>query len=393
MLQEINKQIDNINKSIEWIKVNKPEDFKQRYLQLVDDRRTLKKIKTATTNNPGIAAFGKSQVGKSYLISCLLQGRDTEGKDLPFMVKAGEKSYNFVYKINPPSEEGGGRESTGVVSRFSSFKRENTLYNLNLPVLVKPFTVTDIIIILSDSYFNDFGDYTTLGESEIKELCQLWENKYENSPIVNGAVVCADDIINIKYYFEKHINNAQTFNRSAIFDRLALLIDKIPMSDYSSVFSTFWNNETTFTTLFSKLVSILNTFNFSDSLYLPIESVLHEGIRENTIMSVQCLKQLFQASPQYTCDVYVNEGGSFERRAKDMPKSDVAAICSEVVYRIDEDFLSSSRPYKWCYMAKDVQDEITQLIFLTNITRKWVSTFCSIATTTRTTMLQDSISC
>lgn len=359
MLQEINKQIDNINKSIEWIKVNKPEDFKQRYLQLVDDRRTLKKIKTATTNNPGIAAFGKSQVGKSYLISCLLQGRDTEGKDLPFMVKAGEKSYNFVYKINPPSEEGGGRESTGVVSRFSSFKRENTLYNLNLPVLVKPFTVTDIIIILSDSYFNDFGDYTTLGESEIKELCQLWENKYENSPIVNGAVVCADDIINIKYYFEKHINNAQTFNRSAIFDRLALLIDKIPMSDYSSVFSTFWNNETTFTTLFSKLVSILNTFDFSDSLYLPIESVLHEGIRENTIMSVQCLKQLFQASPQYTCDVYVNEGGSFERRAKDMPKSDVAAICSEVVYRIDEDFLSSSRPYKWCYMAKDVQDEIT----------------------------------
>ena len=98
MLQEINKQIDNINKSIEWIKVNKPGDFKQRYLRLVDDRRTLKKIKTAVANNPGIAAFGKSQVGKSYLISCLLQGRDSEGKDLPFMVKAGEKSYNFPLK-------------------------------------------------------------------------------------------------------------------------------------------------------------------------------------------------------------------------------------------------------------------------------------------------------
>ena len=243
MLQEINKQIDNINKSIEWIKVNKPGDFKQRYLQLVDDRRTLKKIKTAVANNPGIAAFGKSQVGKSYLISCLLQGRDLEGKDLPFMVKAGEKSYNFVYKINPPSEEGGGRESTGVVSRFSSFKREKTLYNQNLPVLVKPFTVTDIIIILADSYFNDFGDYTTPGESEIKELCEQWEAKYENLPAINKTVVCADDIINMKYYFEKHVNNAQTFNRSAIFDRLALLIDKIPMSDYADIFSTFWNKE------------------------------------------------------------------------------------------------------------------------------------------------------
>ena len=359
MLQEINKQIDNINKSIEWIKVNKPGDFKQRYLQLVDDRRTLKKIKTAVANNPGIAAFGKSQVGKSYLISCLLQGRDSEGKDLPFMVKAGEKSYNFVYKINPPSEEGGGRESTGVVSRFSSFKREKTLYNQNLPVLVKPFTVTDIIIILADSYFNDFGDYTTPGESEIKELCEQWEAKYENLPAINKTVVCADDIINMKYYFEKHVNNAQTFNRSAIFDRLALLIDKIPMSDYADIFSTFWNNEKTFTTLFLKLTDILKIFNFSDSLYMPIESVLHEGIRENTIMSVQCLKQLFQADSQYTCDVHVNEDGNYERRAKDIPKSDIAAICSEVVYRIDEDFLSSSRPYKWNNMAKDVQDEIT----------------------------------
>ena len=359
MLQEINKQIDNINKSIEWIKVNKPGDFKQRYLQLVDDRRTLKKIKTAVANNPGIAAFGKSQVGKSYLISCLLQGRDLEGKDLPFMVKAGEKSYNFVYKINPPSEEGGGRESTGVVSRFSSFKREKTLYNQNLPVLVKPFMVTDIIIILADSYFNDFGDYTTPGESEIKELCEQWETKYENLPAINNTVVCADDIINMKYYFEKHVNNAQTFNRSAIFDRLALLIDKIPMSDYADIFSTFWNNEKTFTTLFLKLTDILRIFNFSDSLYMPIESVLHEGIRENTIMSVQCLKQLFQADPQYTCDIYVNEDGNYERRAKDIPKSDIAAICSEVVYRIDEDFLSSSRPYKWNNMAKDVQDEIT----------------------------------
>ena len=74
MLQEINKQIDNINKSIEWIKVNKPEDFKQRYLQLVDDRRTLKKIKTAAANNPGIAAFWQKS-GRQILSDKLLIAR------------------------------------------------------------------------------------------------------------------------------------------------------------------------------------------------------------------------------------------------------------------------------------------------------------------------------
>lgn len=104
MLQEIRNQIDNINQSLAWIRKNKEEDYYQRFLQLVDNRRTLKKIESAIANNPGIAAFGKSQVGKSYLISCLLQGRDRDGKDVPFMVRAGNESYNFIYKINPPSQ-------------------------------------------------------------------------------------------------------------------------------------------------------------------------------------------------------------------------------------------------------------------------------------------------
>ena len=192
------------------------------------------------------------------------------------MVRAGNDSYNFIYKINPPSEEGGGRESTGVVSRFSSFSRDETLYNVDLPILVKTFSVTDIILILSDSYFNDFSDYTTPGETEIKDLCDSWEDKYKIPLSLVPGMVSADDILNIKFYFEKHINNAQTYNKSAIFDKLALVIDKIPTSDYAEVFSNLWNKEPVFTRLFTKLVSILQRFNFSETLYLPIQSVLHD---------------------------------------------------------------------------------------------------------------------
>lgn len=359
MLQEIRNQIDNINQSLAWIRKNKEEDYYQRFLQLVDNRRTLKKIESAIANNPGIAAFGKSQVGKSYLISCLLQGRDRDGKDVPFMVRAGNESYNFIYKINPPSEKGGGKESTGVVSRFSSFSRDETLYNADLPILIKTFSVTDIIMILSDSYFNDFSDYTTPGETEIKDLCDSWEDKYKIPLSLVPGMVSADDILNIKFYFEKHINNAQTYNKSAIFDKLALVIDKIPTSDYAEVFSNLWNKEPVFTRLFTKLVSILQRFNFSETLYLPIQSVLHEGIKENTIMSVQCLMQLFQATPQYTCDVYLRENGQFTQCASAIPKSEMCAICSEVVYKIDQEFLSSSRPYKWENMDAEVQPMIT----------------------------------
>lgn len=360
MKAQITPQIEHINRSLAWIKANRPNEYRQRFLQLVQARRTLKKILAAASNNPGIAAFGKSQVGKSYLISCLLQGRDQDGKDVPFMVSAGERKYNFVYKINPPSEEGGGRESTGVVSRFSSLRRDPSLYNPDFPVLVKTFSVTDIILILADSYFNDFGDYTTLGESEIQELCRQWDETYGNKRENVQEVMCADDILNIKSYFEKHVNNAQAFNRSPMFDRLALLIDRIPVDDFADVFSNLWNKEECFTALFLRLLEILQTFRFSATLHLPIEAVLHEGIRENTIMSVQCLKQFFESDSPYRTDVYVRtDDNRYEKCASQMPKSEICAICSEVVYKIDAAFLQSARPYQWQNMDPQVGRLVT----------------------------------
>ena len=162
MITKIKEQIAHINESLEWIKKNKPQDFDQKYIQLIELRRSLSKVLTASYNNPGIAAFGKSQVGKSYLISCLLQDN---GK--PFMVKAGEELYNFVYKINPPSDNGGGKESTGVITRFSSFSRNPKSYSELYPVLVRAFSATDLIIVIADSYFKDFKDYEILEEAWI----------------------------------------------------------------------------------------------------------------------------------------------------------------------------------------------------------------------------------
>ena len=90
----IDSLIKIINDSLVWIKKNRPNDYDQKFLQLVDHRRILRRVENAAKYNPGIAAFGKSQVGKSYLISCLLQDN---GK--PFMVKTNKDEYNFVFLI------------------------------------------------------------------------------------------------------------------------------------------------------------------------------------------------------------------------------------------------------------------------------------------------------
>ena len=297
------KQIENINNCLKWVKDFKPEDYPQRFLQLVNNRKILRCIAEAEENNPGIAAFGKSQVGKSYLISCLLQDN---GK--PFLVYSGDKAYDFVFQINPPSEEGGGRESTGVVSRFSSFKRRPDDYNRDLPVLVKTFSLTDIILILSDTYFNDL-DYKSLSQTDIEQLTDGFTAQYSSKTTFDYPVICADDVLYMKDYFKKNINNAQTFSNAAFFDKLALIIEKVPKNEYLNIFAYIWNNDANINRLYKRLFDILNKFDFARYVYLPIEAVVHQGVRENTIMSVQCLKQLFNAQSDYLTDAPARCGG------------------------------------------------------------------------------------
>ena len=350
MIETINSQISVINDALAWIKKNKNEHYEQRFMQLVECRKELKKIRNAEENNPGIAAFGKSQVGKSYLISCLLQDN---GK--PFMVKAGSDTYNFVFDINPPSEEGGGRESTGVVSRFSSFKRHPEAYNQDLPVLVNTFSLTDIIIILSDSYFNDFANYTTMSEKDIDQLCSRLADEYMGKQSVSNAVISPDDILYMNDYFAKHINNAQAFNNSSFFTKLALIIDKIPSSEYGAIFANLWHQDANITRIYNCIFNILKTFDFARYIYLPIGAVLHKGVRENTIMSVQCLKQLFEAHTEHLTDAYIRTGdGNYVKRASNMPKSAICAICSEVVFKIEDSFLSSKSRYDFSHISNDV---------------------------------------
>jgi len=352
MALDIKRQIQNINNSLKWIKEYHPEQYDSRFLQLVECRKVLKKLDAAKDENPGIAAFGKSQVGKSYLVGSLLQDN---GK--PFMVKAGNEEYDFVENINPPSAEGGGVESTGVVSRFSSFKRHPERYNVDYPVLVKLFSLTDIILTLADDYYNDYANFNVVEVEEVDALCQQLQQEYANKTALISCPITADDVLSMKDYCAKHINNAQAFNstRAAFFDRVALFIERVPANEYLKVFSLLWKNNTNFTKLYNILFDTLRTFSFERFIYLPIEAVLHGGVRENTIMSVQCLKQLLDNNNSIVTDAYIrDENGQMKKCATAMAKSRICAVCSEVIYKIEDSFLNSSGKYDFTYVADDV---------------------------------------
>lgn len=374
MTIDIKKQIELINESLEWIKTYHPEHYDTRFLQLIECRKVLNIMLTATENNPGIAAFGKSQVGKSYLIGCLLQKKDNlSDKRKSFMIKAGNQEYEFVKTINPPSTEGGGIESTGVASRFTSFKRNLEAYNEEYPVLVKLFSLADIINVLAEEYYNNLTDYKSPDSDEIEKLYLRLSNSYSARKPAEHPIITADDVLCMKDYFASHINPAQILNstRVAFFDRLALIIEKVPYTEYLSIFSFIWNNDSSINRLYNELYNTLRLFDFARYIYLPIEAVLHNDNPENTIMSVQCLNRLFVNDAKYVTDVYVKEDKKMIKRATGISKSKICAVCSEAIFKIEEDFLSGTDKYAFECIGEKVkpllnQNEIQMSVFRDN---------------------------
>ena len=170
MALEIKKQIENINKGMRWIKKNHPEHYEKWFLQMVEERRKLIRIADVEQDNPAIAAYGVSQVGKSYLMNCMLQKNGQ-----PFMLEAGETKYNFIEEMNPKTDN---TEATGVVTRFTSFSKTPNLYCEDYPIIMRCLSVADIVLVVSDGYYNDLIGYTTFSESELTEMADGIYNKY-----------------------------------------------------------------------------------------------------------------------------------------------------------------------------------------------------------------------
>lgn len=353
MAFEMNKQIENIDNSLKWIKQYYPEHYEQRFLQLIEERRKLKSIEDVENDNPAIAAYGVSQVGKSYLMNCMLQ---KNGR--PFVINAEGRTYNFIEEMNPKTDN---TEATGVVTRFSSFSKNPKSFSAKYPIMMRCLTVADIVLVVCDGYYKDITGYTTFSEAEITTMADDIYKKYCTNTENYSSPIQADNILDIKAYFYKHLSEAQAFQHTDYFQKLALVANRIPVTDWVEVFSILWCKSPYQTKLFTKLLTTLAKFKYAKYVYLPPQALLHDGINENTVMSVQCLNQLFIEQPTYFTDVYLREGATDNYlRLQGLTKSEVCAVCAEIVVKIGEEYLENSSNYCFTNIASDIASKLTQ---------------------------------
>lgn len=338
MKKTIQTQINNINDALAWIKVNKPDQYEQRFLQLVSERCRLRKLAATEMENPAIAAYGESQKGKSYVITNLLSDN---GK--PFTVKAPGREYDFVKEINPITNN---VEATGVVTRFTTFANDPSRYNEKYPVLIKLLGVSEIATILCDGYHSDITDYQSYSDTELNQISTEISERYRERPTISNPVVVEDDILDMKYYLQHCTGGStQSLIRSPYFERVALIARQVEASEWGEIFAPLWHRNPTLTNLFQRLCEALRRLGYAKVVHLPIEAVLNTN---QTLMSVQRINELGNKDKNeasaYT-PVLIADGNGGNRMIEKYDKSELSALCAEAVFKVEERFLNSELSY------------------------------------------------
>ncbi|MDU5396454.1 MAG: virulence factor SrfC family protein, partial [Negativicoccus succinicivorans] len=115
-------------------------------MNLRRSRNKARRLAQAAAKPMTIGFFGLSQAGKSYLISALAAGEN--GK---LETRLGGNQLDFLTHINPP---GGGKEATGLVTRFSRSAQSS---DDRWPVTLQLFNEVEMGKILANAFIHDFN--------------------------------------------------------------------------------------------------------------------------------------------------------------------------------------------------------------------------------------------
>jgi len=320
---KIASNIKFLDLSISWASNNlKYDEQKDLILSLKNSKNVFHKINQNIFNKPAIALFGASQVGKSYLIKNLLS---IEGK--PFLIENNKVKYDFLKDINP---QGGGSESTGVVTRFT---KENNVIFSDFPIKVKLLTPKDVLLIICDSFFLDSKKIIGYPiDLDFEILLKKLESKPSS---INQNTLTEFDILDCKDYFDQHFSKytlaLDGLFKTRFFERIGKIIHNYNFSEWSDIFSVLWKENGFLTNLFNDLIHQLNKVGFDNNVYLSFDSVLREGVE---ILNVERLKELNKNQKEIIVKRENNDEISFE-------VCFVSALISELVFQIPNEIIAS----------------------------------------------------
>ena len=323
--EDIQRQLEVIESSLAWADQFRKESFNRGDLK--EYRRAVKKIKFALSENCSAAAYGESQVGKSYLMDSLL-GEPNK----PFEIINNGQSYSFINQINSSGGNNSKIETTGVITRFT-LKCANPV--MKEFVRIRTLTVLDLILLITDSYYKDvIRSDNELSTEDINNQL-LTRLPYWVDKSYSQNYITEDDIMDIKEYID-HLRIADFARVSKFFDKVVPVIQHIKPENWGDVFALLWNNNVNLTQLFQHLVTEYQKIEFLEEVYVPFEAVLRE---KGTLLKIEWLNLACGMEENVGNDITITDVYDSSQRvvAKGYSKASMSALIAELTFTISID--------------------------------------------------------
>ncbi len=254
-----------------WMASNiSEEEFPSEAKKLNRIARELRSVQHAAGQRPSIFLFGASQVGKSYLVHNIAKHPETGRCEV--CVGAGNR-VDFIDSINPP---GGGKESTGISTRFRVGQQPT---DAGYPFKAKLFNAIDVAAIAVNSYFNDLKTGEELSESEVQHWMQQARAK-AGGPMQPG--VNQDALAYFVEYCEMRYSNQAVvafLKRMGYFEVVLETMASLDFNLRIQGLSFLWGGLSFWTEFVSRMWRTLDGLNHLSEVDLPVDSIVsHESL-------------------------------------------------------------------------------------------------------------------
>lgn len=339
MNNRISKDLVAISRAISLEK--KLDETKRDYWHssLISAQRDIEDIRFALVDRPSVAAYGESQMGKSYLIDAMLSDPDE-----PFRISDGAVSYDFIKEINP-SEDNASIEATGLVTRFHLPDNPEKAAPKDW-IKVRMLTVADLVLVLVEAWCNEVIRH---GTQNVQDWLENIRERIDNCPKheCSNPILSEVDLA----YMEKYMQEADSgsgfgnINSSKLIKSLRQKVGNISNEDMISLLHLLWDDNPHFNRLFDDLLRNYRLLNFQSTVYVEFKSLLK---RHGTLLDVERLNEMYSApssridQAQYISDVAVrfSDNSNMIR----MGKPFLSALSAELCITIDKDAISN-RPF------------------------------------------------
>lgn len=274
-----------------------------------------------------VGFFGLSQAGKSYLISTLAAG--VNGK---LETDFGGNRLDFLTHVNPP---GGGKEATGLVTRFSRTARPGPD---DFPLELKLFGEVEVAKVLANSFFNDFNTEKVLyrfDETAIRQLLKELGKRRQLKPVLG---VSEDDVVALWDYLQGSFPASLGGLAGYYWPAAVELAPWLAVEDRTRLFSIFWGEINELSEAYLSFARTLSSLGNADRVFAPLDALVRQtdkGLSQaDSIMNVDMLERLGKDSDKR---ISVRPFIDGELRAPvELSLAQLAALTVELVFPLVE---------------------------------------------------------